>query len=233
MAAALAGWLLPPRCVLCGGRGQRPVLDLCAACEADLPRIERACPRCALPMPPDPSFAECAHCRADPPPWEACRAPFRYDFPLAGLVHELKYDGRLAIARVLGTLLGRAVARDPDSRGAELLLPVPLHPDRLVERGFNQSVEIARWAAREVNVRCRATALRRIRPTPAQVGLPFAARVENLRGAFALTDIPEACRVVIVDDVMTTGSTVREIAWALRRAGVPRVDVWCVARTIG
>ena len=227
----LLGWCLPPQCVLCHGRGQPPTLDLCAACEDDLPVHPRPCLRCALPAGRGPDFSECARCRADPPPYDRCHAAFRYGFPLDGLVQGLKYDGQLANARVLGTLLGRSVQRAALHLDVDVLVPVPLHPDKLAERGFNQSIEIARWVAREVGRPCDCASLRRTRATRPQVGLPLAERLENLQQAFAVTDSLRGRRVALLDDVVTTGSTVRECAWALRRAEVATVDVWCVART--
>jgi len=229
----LGGWLLPPRCILCQGRGQRPALDLCAACEGDLPVQSGCCPRCALPMDPDEAFSECPRCRADPPPFDRCHVPFRYDFPLGGLVRALKYDGHLAHARVLGTLLGRSLLAAGLHLEIDVLLPVPLHPDKLVERGFNQSIEIARWVARETLRPFETRTLVRCRPTRPQVGLPLVERVANLQGAFEVPGLVRDRRVAVIDDVMTTGSTVREIAWALRRAGAGTIDVWCLARTPG
>jgi ComF family protein len=182
-------------------------------------------------MRPDPPFSECPDCRADPPPWDRCHAPYRYDHPLDDLVHELKYEGHLAVARVLGTLLGRSVARHDLHAGIDVLLPVPLHPDKLVERGFNQSIEIARWVAREVGKPVAARVLRRVRATRPQVGLALEQRRANLRGAFAAAAGVQGVRAAVIDDVMTTGSTVREVAWSLRRAGAARVEIWCVART--
>jgi ComF family protein len=217
--------------VLCHGRGQRPVLDLCAACEADLPVQPDACPRCALPAESGSAFSECVRCRADPPPYDRCHAAFRYGFPLDGLVQGLKYDGQLAMSRVLGTLLGRSVQRAALHLDVDALIAVPLHPDKLTERGFNQSIELARWVARAVQRPCEHAWLTRARATRPQVGLPLAERLANLEGAFAATGAVLNRRVVIVDDVVTTGGTARECAWALRRAGASSVDVWCVART--
>jgi len=227
----IGAWLLPARCVLCEAPGQPPGLDLCAACQCDLPVHVGPCPRCALPVRPDPPFSECPDCRADPPPWDRCHAPYSYGFPLDDLVHELKYEGHLAVARVLGTLLGRSAARRDLHAGIDALLPVPLHPEKLVERGFNQSIEIARWAAREVGRPVAEAVLRRVRPTRPQVGLALDQRRANLQGAFAAAAGVRGARVAVIDDVMTTGSTVREIAWSLRRAGADGVDIWCVART--
>jgi ComF family protein len=223
--------LLPPRCVLCHGRGQAPALDLCAECESEFPTPVDACPVCALPRSPDPETVTCGRCRRDPPPYERCLAAFDYDFPVDWLVQSLKYDGQLAVGRVLGTLLGAAAAARGLHLDVDVLLPVPLHPSRLAERGFNQSLEIARWAGRVVHRPLDSRALVRTRPTHPQVGLSLAERHGNLIGAFAAKEALRGRRVVVVDDVVTTGSTVREIAATLKNAGAFSVDVWCVART--
>jgi ComF family protein len=146
-------------------------------------------------------------------------------------VQGLKYDGQLANARVLGTMLGRSVRPAGLHLDVDVLVPVPLHPEKLAERGFNQSIEIARWVAREVGRPCDCASLKRTRFTRPQVGLPLAERRENLQGAFAVTGSLRGRRVAVVDDVVTTGSTVRECAWALLRAEAASVQVWCVART--
>jgi ComF family protein len=184
-------------------------------------------------MDPDEALGDCPRCRVDPPPFDRCHVPFRYEFPLDGLVRALKYDGHLAHARVLGTLLGRSLLAAGLHREVDLLLPVPLHPDKLVERGFNQSIEIARWVARETHRPFGTRTLVRRRPTRPQVGLPLVERIANLHGAFEVPGFVRDRRVAVIDDVMTTGSTVREIASALRRAGAAAIDVWCLARTPG
>lgn len=224
--------LLPPRCVLCQGRGQAQALDLCQDCEAELPRIAGPCPVCALPQGGAPG-RPCDRCRRDPPPFDRCLAAFDYAFPVDRLVQSLKYGGQLAVGRVLGHLAGNAVLERGLHLDVDLLLPVPLHPARLAERGFNQSLEIARRVGRRVQRPVLDRALVRTRPTAPQVGLPLAARHANLAGAFAASAVVHGRRIAIVDDVVTTGSTVREAARSLRLAGAWSVDVWCVARTDG
>ncbi|HEX6573198.1 MAG TPA: double zinc ribbon domain-containing protein [Steroidobacteraceae bacterium] len=142
--------LLPARCILCAGAGRGPAHDLCADCEVDLPWLSVACSRCGLPV-DDATLRGttpgCVRCRDRALPYRRCHACFRYEFPLSELVHGLKYDGALANARVLGTLLAGSLARQPVHREVELLVPMPLHTSRLVARGFNQSHEIARFTA--------------------------------------------------------------------------------------
>jgi ComF family protein len=228
----LTDLLLPPRCVLCAAPGQRPCLDLCADCQAELPAaLQPSCIHCAAPLLlVDASDGICAVCRIAPPDYDRCLTAYEYRYPVDQLICGLKYRGRLAPSRVLGTLLGESIAarhRPPD---VDLLLPVPLHPNRLVQRGFNQSLEIARWTARYLGLALATRCLRRRRDTRPQVGLSVTRRKANLRGAFGVAHGLSGRRVAVIDDVLTTGSTVGEIARTLRRAGVAAVEVWCVAR---
>ena len=207
----LGGFLLPPRCVLCGEPGQRPCLDLCRACEADLPRAVQ-------PV-------------ADGPwPLSRCHAPFDYAHPVDHLVHALKYRGQLATGRVLGTLLGRRIAALGLGADVDVVLPVPLHPRRHGERGFNQSAEIARWVARDLRRPLRPRLARRRRDTRPQVGLDPAQRRDNLAGAFAASPEVRGLRVALVDDVTTTGRTIAELGRVLLDAGAGAVEAWCVCR---
>jgi ComF family protein len=146
------------------------------------------------------------------------------------MVHALKYGGQLAFGRVLGEVVAARAAELELHGGVDCLLPVPLHPCRLAARGFNQSAEIARFAARGFALPVEPRLAIRYRDTRPQVGLTPAERRGNLAGAFAVPRAVRGLRVVIVDDVITTGSTVTELARALHGAGAASVDVWCVAR---
>jgi ComF family protein len=207
----VCGWALPPRCVLCNRPGQRPCTDLCADCEQGLP---------AEPRP----------LRAGPPPVDRCFVPFSYGFPIDHLVQLLKYRGQLAVGRVLGGLLARSAGPLGLHLDVDCFVPVPLHPQRHADRGFNQSAEIARHAARELGCRCDDGALCRQRETRPQVGLRPGERRSNLLGAFAAPPALLGRRVVLVDDVLTTGATVGAAAEAAKDAGAFSVDVWCIAR---
>jgi ComF family protein len=230
--------VLPPRCVLCQGVGQRPNFDLCGPCEADLPWIVRPCPRCGSPLaaadPFERTYLWCAQCESHALPYSRCFTPFLYEFPLADLVQALKYEAALANARVLGVLLGEAVHRHRLDAYVDSIVPMPLHAERLVDRGFNQSYEIARFVARTLGLRCEPQLLRRTRATRPQVGLAREDRHENVRGAFAADrESVRGRRIGLIDDVVTTGSTVAAAARALRDAGAESVDVWAVARAAG
>lgn len=234
-----AGWLLPPRCVLCRGPGQSPALDLCRDCEAEMPYISVACVRCGLPWAGAAGTATgCDRCRALDLPYTRCLAPWAYEFPVTQLVQALKYEGALAHARILGTRI--AVAAGPALAGRELLeappllVPMPLHPARLVERGFNQSREIARIVSRQVDLPLAEQALHRVRATVPQVGLARRERARNLSGAFtADAGIVASRTVILLDDVVTTGSTAAEAARTLLAARAVSVQVWAAARALG
>jgi ComF family protein len=232
------GWLLPPRCVLCRRPGQPPAFDLCADCESEIPVVRNPCRRCGLPRDVEIARTEdgCARCRTLDLPYAQCLALWAYEFPVTQLVQALKYQGALANARVFGTRMVTQVAGgagDPRCHPA-LVVPMPLHPARLVERGFNQSHEIARVVTRLLDLRLAAKGLRRVRGTAPQVGLSRRERAGNLSGAFVGDPrIVTGQHVVLIDDVVTTGSTAIEAASALRAAGAASVDVWAVARALG
>lgn len=230
MLVSLVSLLFPPTCILCGAPGVAD-RDLCAGCAADLPRNLNACARCALPFGgPAPSGTLCGRCQKRLPPFERCLAAFRYEGAVPSLVAGAKYAGRLNQARLLGQCLAGAVS-ETDGPLPQALVPVPLHPSRLRERGYNQALEIARSAGRELALPLDPGCCARVLATPPQAGLDERARRRNIRGAFSVRGQDLWSHVAVVDDVVTTGSTVAELSLALRRAGVSRVDVWAVART--
>ena len=219
--------LLPPHCLLCDQRSDG-VGDLCSGCRADLQRNRICCPRCALPLQTPAPL--CGECLQSEPPFAAAFAPFVYAHPFDLLVTKLKFGRSLAAGRVLAGLWLAAANELPAL--PQMLVPVPLHPDRLRERGYNQALELARPLARVLRVPLKANLLERTRATPAQTNLDAKTRRRNMRGAFTInaTGLPPAAHVALIDDVMTTGATLRECARVLKRAGVARVDVWALAR---
>jgi ComF family protein len=204
-------------CFLC--RGAAGEL-LCAECRDELPRLPTpACPRCALAS---PRGEPCGRCLAEPPPYEATVAALAYDFPADVLIHALKFRGELALAPFLGALLFQKM------ESVDLIVPVPLSRERLRERGYNQAVEIARAAGRAIELDLCI----RQRDTPQQADLPWSERQRNVRGAFACTRRVDGQSVAVVDDVMTTGATLAEVAATLKAAGAARVVNWVIARTL-
>lgn len=222
---------LPASCLLCEAAAD--AWGLCPGCLADLPWNRDACARCALPLPE--GLALCPACRDAPPPQTRAFAALRYEFPANYLVSRLKYGGRLVHAPVLGEMLTAAVSDHPGPL-PDLILPVPLHNRRLGERGYNQALEIARPLARHAGLPLETRLLRRIRATAPQMTLDKAARARNPEAAFAvdakrLAALGPGLRIALVDDVMTTGATLGEIARLLLAAGVMEIEYWVVART--
>ncbi len=220
-------WLLPARCLVCGASGARDQ-DLCADCHAELPWNDTACARCGLPL---PTFAsECGGCLKSPPPFASCLAPLRYAAPIDRLLPRFKFHAGLAEGRLLAQLvLLRIPASAFDSIDA--VVPMPLHRQRLGRRGYNQALELARPLARAWKLRLAPAALQRVRATAAQSDLDAAARRRNVRGAF-VADAASVVgqRILLLDDVVTTGATVREAAATLLAAGAVEVRVLAVAR---
>jgi ComF family protein len=222
--------LYPPRCLLCGAAGDQD-RDLCADCAADLPHNHHPCSRCALPLPPgSPADALCGVCSRQPPAFDHCYAALQYDDNLGFLISGLKFHKRLNHARLLGRLLTDYLEHRQVPM-PDLILPVPLHRQRLRERGYNQALEIARPIGRHFELAVRPRLCRRVHATPAQTGLDRKTRRRNLRRAFRLTGDVAGQSIALLDDVVTTGSTVTELAKLLKRSGAIRVDVWAVART--
>ena len=224
--ARVGAALLPPRCLVCGNAGDGD--DLCAACRGDLPWNRRCCARCALPLPE--AAPMCGICLRRPPAFGAACAPLLYAAPVDRLLTRLKFHAGLADGRLLATVLGDALADWPGLAGIDCLVPLPLHRSRLAQRGYNQTLELARPLAQRFNVRLDADALRRTRATAPQTELDGPARKRNQRGAYAAREGLAGARVLLLDDVITTGATMREAAVTLRRAGVADVRVCAVAR---
>lgn len=211
LSRLLAVTLFPPRCCLCGFPGASAELDLCNYCHADLPWGAQRTPMQFVPL--------------------------RFEHPVDEMIRQLKYHSGFENARVLGTLLAGA-ARERAEELPKLLVPVPLHAARLRERGFNQAAALARYAGRALEIPFAPMLVRRVRDTPSQTALDVAARRANVRGVFAVSGSRAQARLVaarhvaIVDDVLTTGSTVAEMRSVLLGAGVRTVEVWAVARAM-
>jgi ComF family protein len=229
---ALAGALLPSSCALCGEVCGRVV---CTACHQQYVNPRCRCPRCANPLAGATAAALCGACLADPPVFDATVAAADYAPPLDQLVLQLKFGGGLALAPWFGQLIRDAVLAQPGFLLPELLCPVPLGPRRLVERGFNQALEIARPLGRSLGVPVQARLALRVLDTRAQSGVTPGERRQNIRGAFAvapaLLDEVAGRHVGIVDDVMTSGQTLAELAATLKQAGALRVSNLVFART--
>jgi ComF family protein len=228
-ARRLANRVFGGTCLLCRGNVHHAREEglLCEACDHDLPRLgaEGLCPRCALPA---PRGALCGACLTDPPHFDATVAALAYRFPADVLVQALKFRGVLAISALLGRVLAQRVA---GSARLDAVLPVPLSAARMRARGYNQSMEIARVLAHATRLPLLPTVCERSRDTAAQIDLTPAERARNVRGAFRCPRPIEGLAVAVVDDVMTTGATLDELARTLKRSGASRVVNWVAART--
>ncbi len=240
----VVGWLrraidavLPPRCLSCGTE-IAPGGAVCAGCWRRLtPIASPFCTCCGLPftIPVEGAGARCGACHAEPPAFDRARAPLLYDAVSRKLVLAFKHADATHAAPALAGWIRRATA--PLADEAEVIVPVPLHPRRLLARRYNQAALLALGIGREAGRPVLVDALLRRRATPSQGGLGRAGRRRNVQGAFALR--PSAApaivgrRVLLVDDVLTTGATVDECARILRRGAAAAVDVAVLARVPG
>ena len=228
----LLATLFPSDCTACGVALSRPTRGpLCDACWDALPRHRGPLCGCGLPL-PEALAGPCGRCRRALSPLLRGYSLGPYHGSLRLLLHELKYRGRRRIADRLAELICADPAARPVLASCAVFVPVPLHPRRLAERGFNQSELLAAAIAKRAGVSLHTRALVRRKDTPPQTGLSAAQRRRNVAGAFAVRERPRVhqSRIMLVDDVLTTGATARACADALRAAGAACVDIVTVAR---
>jgi ComF family protein len=229
----------PPSCALCDQPAEG-TLDLCAACRRSLPWLGQACYLCAHPIEDPGGYADpdprehliCGRCIRKPPRFDRSYCAFVYHEPVSWLVQRLKYNGQLAGIRILSELLRESLQAQVHD-WPELIVPVPLHSRRLRVRGFNQALEIARPLAKAFGIALADNICQRQRDTQPQSELPAEQRAGNVRNAFQMRGDLPAKHVAIVDDVVTTGATVNELARLLKQRGAESVQIWAVARTAG
>lgn len=232
----IADALLAQSCALCQQpSGSTPI---CPGCAQDLPFLPGTpgshCPRCALPL--YGGSTSCPDCARHHPAFDRATAVWAYAFPIDTLIRDFKYGHHLYLGRFFAEQLAQTLLHDWNSTHRakpDLIIPMPLHPNRLKTRGFNQAAEIARHLARLLDIPCAYDALTRLQDTPAQAGLPREARWQNLIGAFACPPAMKARHVLLVDDVLTTGASLSACADILRQSGITTVDAAVLARTPG
>ncbi|HEY8160103.1 MAG TPA: ComF family protein [Methylobacter sp.] len=221
-------YLLPPTCILCGNPGFES-RDICHSCYKHLPRNILCCYRCAeILETPAAAPVLCGRCLSKHPAFDETYAPFIHQGAIRHLISTLKFGANYKNARLLGMLLAehlKQAAERPD-----LILPVPLHRSRYRQRGFNQAKEIGRTVAKQLLIPLDITSCQRYRDTPHQTQLSAKKRRKNMKNAFSIVKPIQARHIAILDDVMTTGSTVHELAYVLKKTGASRVDVWVCAR---
>ncbi len=222
---ALVDLFFPPRCVGCERRGSW----LCASCRAALPAIPP--PRCRFCAAPTGGVSVCSVCWRDPPAFASIVAEFRFDGVVREAIHQLKYRRAQHLARPLVTAVLDVA---PVMPSIDVVVPIPLHSARLRSRGFNQAGLLAKEVAKRLDRPVVETALMRVKETDSQTSLPAAQRWANVRDAFQVTagESLAGQRVLLVDDVTTTTSTLRAASRALKRGGVSEVHAFVVARAI-
>ena len=231
-ARSLFSGLFPARCIACHGKVDHRESDICSECIGEMPLNKHCCPRCAVPLAKEhPNGVICGRCIRQQPAFDYSYSLFRYEGIIVSLIHQLKFSQKIGHARSLGALLAEGSAEYVNKNGLpDGLLPVPLHRRRLRQRGFNQSSELARMLASRWSCPVIFDEVERGRKTESQTGLSAKQRKKNIRGAFTLASEVTFDHVLIIDDVVTTGSTVNELARLLKKAGVKRVGVLSVAR---
>lgn len=235
LAAGLWSALLPARCPLCRELLHASAPSFCPSCLKLMPLIaEPRCQTCGRPFLPQsaPPAGVCGFCLQEPPRFDQARTAGLYQPGLAQALREFKFNNRRVLAPALAGLLRESAAVWLSGLGVEAVIPVPLHPERLRERGFNQSVDLARPVARWLAAPLLLRALRRLRHTDPQVGLSLHQRRKNVKNAF-LVPRPQEIKdkkLLLVDDVITTGATVNECAGVLKAAGARSVFVLALAR---
>lgn len=219
----------PGQCLLCGALAASE--GICLDCLSDLPWPRRPCGRCAEELQPAAEGSWCERCLLSPPAFDRCIPLLRYAFPARELIAGFKFRAGFAAGRALGGLLAEAMLSSCHDSLPQVLIPVPLHPQRLRQRGFNQSTLLARVVSAHSGIPV-LHCVNRVRVTTIQRTLRAEARQDNLKDAFVVAGqhLDQFQHVAIVDDVVTTMNTANSLSITLRDAGVARIDVLCAAR---
>ncbi len=226
-----AGTLIYPKvCLHCEDAGHND-LDICKQCFQRLPWVKSACQRCALPLPAG-SASSCGACGNREIYFNHASTPFQFDGFIRDAIYQFKFNHKLNQGKLLAELLLQHI-KDKQLAIPELIVPVPLHKKRMQQRGYNQALEIARFICKDFNSELNYDVVYRNRDTSVQMDLPAKQRHKNVKGAFSVKDnslVFKNKNICIVDDVMTTGNTVNEVAKCIRESGAKNIDVWCIAR---
>jgi len=228
IVSGLLDLVYPPFCLSCGKLGAD---YLCPECVDKIDLIKPpCCLKCGIPYP----SAYCPDCRLREFSFRSARAAGVYEGVLRDAIHSLKYHCHLVVADVLAAIMVGSFSQSGFAGQVDVVVPVPIHRSRLVERGFNQSAELARRLCKRLNLSLERDVLWKEKKTRHQVDLPEEQRTTNVRGAFAVRNVESIWqkRVLLVDDVLTTGSTASECARILVEAGAARVYVYTLARSL-
>jgi len=206
---------------------------LCEACLNDLPWLpDSSCPQCGL----NSGGQICGNCISSPPDFDVTHAVFLYDYPVDAMIQRYKYGDILSLSQTFGQLMSEKIDVTNTSNPIDLIIPMPMHTKRLKERGFNQALEIAKVLNQYLTLKSARKldykSVIRQTLTPPQASLPLKDRVKNIKGAFKVNTNLSGKRIAIVDDVMTTGASLNELAKTLKQAGATHVECWVIARTL-
>ena len=220
------------RCLLCASSDANNQA-ICVACLADLPwSPQTSCPQCGLAS----NGMVCGSCLNSQPDFDATNAVFLYAYPVDAMMLRYKYGNMLNLGDTFGEFLAEKIVLENHFKNIDLIIPMPMHPQRLKERGFNQALEIAKVLTKNCKQKLDYSRVEKQTLTPPQASLPLKERVKNIKGAFKVNDDLagelKGKRIAIVDDVITTGASLNELAKTLKKAGASHVECWVVARTL-
>jgi len=225
LASITRHFRLPHACAVCESPHRGP-FTVCTHCEPLLKKNTYPCEICGLPL-ANETYPYCGECIQEKPAFDSTFAPLLYEEPLRTLIHQFKYHTGLYLKTYLAHLMNQALPSH--FQNANCLIPVPLHPIRLKERGYNHTHELAKTLSHLTKIKLNAHICTKKRNTLPQAHLDHKTRQKNLHNAFAIR--PHAYQhIILIDDVLTTGSTANELAHLFKKSGVKRVDVWCCAR---
>ncbi|RUR05778.1 ComF family protein [Legionella sp. km772] len=218
---------LPSICILCN-QFHPTRLAVCDFCIALFPSLGPSCKYCAFPL-PDEGYLICGHCIKQPPYFNNATIAYSFEEPLRGLLHRFKYQNGLYLSSLLAQLIINAWKKQPST--PQCLIPVPMHPKKIKSRGFNQTIIIAQLLSKRLKIPIDFISCQKKLHTPAQAELNGKKRSQNIKNAFSVA--PSSYKhIALIDDLLTTGSTVNELAKVLKKSGVQQVDIWCCARAV-
>ncbi len=220
-------------CVLCGLRAKSLTSSkaICQVCLAAIQLNGNGCYQCGISFKSTDGQQKCGECLKHPKPYHRLIASCHYDFPVNQAISRFKFNQQLHLGKAFAQELSQRIfTAYQDDELPQLLIPIPLHHKRLAERGFNQSLLIGKTISRKISIPIAANKLIRVKNTPHQIGLKATKRKQNLRNAFAVkSQLPK--HIALIDDVVTTGSTITEATKQCIKHGAERIDIWCLAKT--
>lgn len=222
--------LFPLACLSCGQNTDRAIA-ICHECEQQLPFNASSCRQCSSPL-QQTHTALCGHCQKNNPAFHSSHIPFRYESTIQQWIKNFKFNNDLIKGKVLSDLFCETLS-DNKPLLPEVLIPVPLHPSRIRQRGYNQALFLARTISKKTGIPVDHSIIRKIKKTPPQHKLDQQTRLTNIRNAFSLAGQCNYQHIAIIDDVVTTTATVNEVSRLLTEQGVEKIQVWAIARSTG